>query len=164
MIYSFAPVIDKECRVLVLGSMPSVKSLEKSQYYGNKQNYFWPMMFDLFEEAFREEYEEKKALLLRHHVALWDVIAGCEREGSLDSNIKNEVPNDFPMLFQEYPKLETILFNGGKAKQCFQKNFPDLLKEKDWMQMPSTSPACTIKREEKRLKWQIIRSLCKGVQ
>ena len=164
MIYSFAPVIDCDCRVIVLGSMPSVKSLEKSQYYGNKQNYFWPMMFELFGEEFEEDYEAKKALLLRHHVALWDVISSCEREGSLDSRIKEETPNDFRALFSEYPNLQAIVFNGGKAYQSFKRNFPDLLKETEHVQMPSTSPACTIKREEKRLKWQIILSLCQKNQ
>lgn len=74
MIYSFAPIADENCRVLVLGSMPSVVSLERQQYYGHKQNFFWPMMFQLFAEPYSELYSDKKALLLRHHVALWDVL------------------------------------------------------------------------------------------
>ncbi len=154
MIYSFPPVIDHGCRVLVLGSMPSVVSLERGQYYGHKQNYFWPMMYDIFDEPYSDDFEEKKAMLLRHSIALWDVLASCEREGSLDSRITDETPNDIRALLAAYPSIQYILFNGGKAQQSFQKHFPDLLAQYSWKQMPSTSPAHTMKRDEKRKKWK----------
>ena len=160
MIHSFSPVIDETCRVLVLGSMPSVVSLERQQYYGHKQNYFWPMLFSLFEEPYSDDYDQKKALLLRHHIALWDVLASCERTGSLDSNITDEVPNQIEQLLLVYPSIQYIFFNGGKAYQCFKKYFPDLLEQLDWYQMPSTSPAHTMKREEKRERWKKILALC----
>lgn len=156
MIYSFAPMVDADCRVLILGSMPSVRSLERQQYYGHKLNYFWPMMFTIFEEPASEDYTVKQELLLRRHIALWDVLQSCEREGSLDSNIVNERPNDFPAFFAQYPALHTIFFNGGKAYQSFKKHYPQLLLEKTFFQMPSTSPAHTMKREEKLAKWQTI--------
>ncbi|MGM9525797.1 MAG: DNA-deoxyinosine glycosylase [Peptococcaceae bacterium] len=161
MIHSFSPVIDGQCRVLVLGSMPSVVSLERQQYYGHKQNYFWPMLFSLLEEPYSDDYSKKKDLLLRHHIALWDVLASCEREGSLDSNITDEVPNPIGQLLTDYPSIRYILFNGGKAYQSFKKYFPDLLEQIAWQQMPSTSPAHTMKREEKRNRWQMILPLCK---
>ena len=84
------PNIDKDCRALILGSMPGVKSLEAQQYYAHPQNRFWPMMAHLLGEALPSAYEEKLAMLLRHHIALWDSIGSCEREGSLDSAIRNE--------------------------------------------------------------------------
>ena len=161
MIHSFPPVVDADCRVLILGSMPSVVSLERQQYYGHRQNYFWPMLYELFDEPFCEDYEERKALLLRHHIALWDVIAGCERQGSLDSNITNEVPNAIPQLLEQYPSIRVLLFNGGKAYDSFRKAFPELLENVEWYRMPSTSPAHTMKREEKRKKWQILPEFCK---
>lgn len=161
MIYGFPPIVDDQCRVLVLGSMPSVVSLERQQYYGHKQNYFWPMLFSLLEEPYSDDYSKKKDLLLRHHIALWDVLASCEREGSLDSNITDEVPNPIGQLLTDYPSIRYILFNGGKAYQSFKKYFPDLLEQIAWQQMPSTSPAHTMKREEKRNRWQMILPLCK---
>ncbi len=165
MIHSFPPVIDETCRVLILGSMPSVVSLERQQYYGHKQNYFWPMMFTILEENYLEknysdDFEEKKNLILRHNIALWDVLASCEREGSLDSNITDEVPNDIRNLLKQYPSIQYILFNGGKAFQSFKKHFPDLLEQMEWKQMPSTSPAHTMKREEKMRQWQAALALC----
>lgn len=160
MIHSFAPIADENCRVLVLGSMPSVVSLERQQYYGHKQNFFWPMMFQLFAEPYSEQYSDKKALLLRHHIALWDVLASCEREGSLDSNITDEVPNDIRGLLKQYPSIQYLCFNGGKAYQTFKRNFPDLLQQMQYWQLPSTSPAHTMKREQKLQAWQVILSLC----
>ena len=154
MIHSFPPVININCRVLILGSMPSVVSLERGQYYGHKQNYFWPMMADILGEPYTDDFEAKKAMILRHHIALWDVLASCEREGSLDSSITDETPNEIRTLLQEYPSIQYILFNGGKAYQSFKKHFPDLLEQYAWRKVPSTSPAHTMKREEKRKNWQ----------
>lgn len=161
MIHCFPPIVDENCRVLVLGSMPSVTSLERQQYYGHKQNFFWPMMFQIFGEPYSDDYAVKRQLLLRHHVALWDVLASCEREGSLDSNITDEVCNAIPALLAEHPTIKYLLFNGGKAFQSFKRNFPALLEQMDYYQMPSTSPAHTMKRAQKLQKWQLILSLCR---
>ena len=77
MIYGFPPIVDEQCRVLVLGSMPSVVSLERQQYYGHKQNYFWPMLFSLLEEPYSDDYSKKKDLLLRHHIGMcWPAVSG----------------------------------------------------------------------------------------
>ncbi|MBQ2035469.1 MAG: DNA-deoxyinosine glycosylase, partial [Peptococcaceae bacterium] len=116
-------------------------------------NYFWPMMFSLLEEPETDDFEAKKAMLLRHRIALWDVLASCEREGSLDSHIIDETPNDIRALLARYPSIQYILFNGGKAHQSFQKHFPDILETYSWKKLPSTSPAYTMKREIKRKNW-----------
>ena len=159
-IHSFPPIIQDGCKVLILGSMPSVTSLEKHQYYGHKQNDFWPMLFDAFGQAYTDDYTIKKELLITHGIALWDVLSSCEREGSLDSSIVSEIPNDIAGLVAQYPTIECIALNGGKAYQSFKKYFPELLKEKQCIKMPSTSPAYTLKREEKRKQWQKIFDVC----
>ncbi|MBQ2905102.1 MAG: DNA-deoxyinosine glycosylase [Peptococcaceae bacterium] len=159
-IHSFPPIAAEGCKVLILGSMPSVTSLERHQYYGHKQNDFWPMMFAFFEQPYTDTYSVKQELLIKHGIALWDVLSSCEREGSLDSNIMNEIPNDINGLLVQYPTIEYIIFNGGKAYQSFKKYFPELLVQKQWIKMPSTSPAYTLKREEKRKKWRKILDIC----
>ena len=90
----FDPVYDENSRVLILGSFPSVKSREISFYYGHKQNRFWGMLCGYFSQEIPQTVEEKRALLLKHNVALWDVIAACDITGSSDSSIKNAVAND----------------------------------------------------------------------
>ena len=159
-IHSFPPIIRKGCRILILGSMPSVTSLEKYQYYGHKQNDFWPMMFDMFGQTYTEDYSKKQELLLSYDIALWDVLSSCERDGSLDSNIINETPNDIVGLIEEYPTIEYIIFNGGKSYQSFKKYFSNLLMQKEYLKMPSTSPAYTLKKEEKRKQWRKILDIC----
>ena len=159
MIYSFPPIVNEQSRILILGSMPSVRSLEQQQYYGNRQNYFWPMLFELFAEPFSEDYTLKQQLILRHHLALWDVLACCEREGSLDSQITNEFPHDFAAFFKRYPEIQTLFFNGGKSAQSFKKHFPEFFRTKCCYQMPSTSPAHTMRRDEKLKHWQILRTV-----
>lgn len=159
-IHSFPPIISEGCKVLILGSMPSVTSLDKQQYYGHKQNDFWPMMFTYFNEPYSEDYIDKQHLLMEHQIALWDVLSSCEREGSLDSNITDELPNDIRGLIAQYPSITHILLNGGKAYQSFKKYFPDLLKEKQCIKMPSTSPAYTLKKDQKRKEWRKILDIC----
>ena len=140
----FSPSIDENCTHLILGSMPSVASLGAQQYYAHPQNRFWPLMARILEHSSAPHcYEERLTMLLRHHVALWDSIAACERQGSLDADIKNEQGNDFSALLIQYPHIHTICFNGGKSFQCFKKYNKELLSRKDihFYQLPSTSPA-----------------------
>lgn len=140
----FAPSVDERCTTLILGSMPSVKSLEQQQYYAHPQNRFWPMMADFFNSGIKpDDYSEKLAMLRRHHIALWDSIGSCVREGSLDSAICDEIPNDFTSFLQKYPRIVRICFNGGKSFQSFKKYNKALLTDKKYtfFQLPSTSPA-----------------------
>lgn len=140
---SFSPQINKESKILILGSMPGIKSLEMQQYYAHPQNRFWRLMglFCNYENLQDLEYNERINILLRNNFALWDVISSCIREGSLDSNIENEKPNDIEQLLEEYPSVEIICLNGNKAYSEFKKNFPLLLNKYKYCKMPSTSPA-----------------------
>lgn len=154
------PIVDDATKVLILGSMPGAISLQKQQYYGNERNHFWGIISALFEQDIPESYEGKLALLKKYHIGLWDTIESCERKGSLDAAIKNEVPNDFHTLFSRYPQIELVLFNGGKAEMVFKKHmdkahWPTIRFEK----MPSTSPVPgrNVKSfEEKIISWQEI--------
>ena len=135
------PIVDTSTKVLIVGSMPGVQSLEKQQYYGNPRNHFWSIVCALLQVNVPNDYEERIQLLRKHNIGLWDVISHCERIGSLDSAIKNEVPNDFKALFQEYPQIECVLFNGSKAYEVFRKKIGfELLGERKYYKMPSTSP------------------------
>lgn len=158
------PIVDEKTRVLVVGSMPGVQSLEKQQYYGNARNHFWPIIGEVFGEVVPTVYEERIALLKKHGIGLWDTIQSCERKGSLDATIRNEVPNDFQWLFTTYPQIELVLFNGGKAFDVFKKRVGlDVLNGRRYEKMPSTSPipGKNIKSfEEKVAVWKIIAQTC----
>ena len=140
---SFKPSIDNNSKILVLGSMPGVKSLEEQQYYAHPQNRFWKIMGDICNKPKLHEfdYETKLKTLLNHNIALWDTIKSCKRNGSLDSDIQNETPNDIRNLLKLYPNIKTICLNGNKSYSAFKKYFPDLLEKCSCHKMPSTSPA-----------------------
>ena len=140
---SFKPSIDNNSKILILGSMPGVKSLEEQQYYAHPQNRFWKVMAFICNEPKLNEldYNLKLKTLLAHNIALWDTIKTCKREGSLDSDIQNETPNDIRKLLKLYPKIKTICLNGNKSYSAFKKYFPDLLEKYNYLKMPSTSPA-----------------------
>lgn len=141
---SFKASINKESRILILGSMPGVKSLLAQEYYAHPQNRFWKIMSILCNKNLAEfSYSEKLAALLNSKIALWDVIANCIREGSLDSAIENEQPNDIINLLKHYPNIKIIGLNGNKAYSAFNKYFKDILTSGDYLiyKLPSTSPA-----------------------
>ncbi|MEK4231042.1 DNA-deoxyinosine glycosylase [Solibacillus sp. FSL H8-0538] len=155
------PIVGADTCVLIVGSMPGQQSLEKQQYYGNARNHFWPIMGEILKTDIPTNYEQRIQLLRAYHIGLWDVIQSCERKGSLDSNIRNEIPNAFGKLFEEFPQIELILFNGGKAFDVFKKRVGfDILQNRQYEKMPSTSPipGKNIKSfEEKVADWQIIK-------
>ena len=140
---SFKPSIDNNSKFLILGSMPGVKSLNEQQYYAHPQNRFWKVMGNVCNEPKLPEldYETRLQILLNSNIALWDTIKSCKREGSLDSDIQNEKPNDIRKLLKTYPNIETICLNGNKSYTAFKKYFPDLLEIYTCYKMPSTSPA-----------------------
>ena len=158
--HGFPPIIDDDCNVLILGSFPSAESLRQQEYYAYKYNSFWKIAFALFDEPYRPDYEQKKTLLLRHHIALWDVLYSHEGSGSADADIKNPMPNDFPSFFKRYTGLNYIFFNGGASEQLFTK-----LVSKDFLpeniscsRLYSTSPANARYRfEEKQQNWSQIK-------
>jgi len=139
---SFSPQINNKSRILILGSMPGIKSLEMQQYYAHPQNRFWKIMSRLCgQDLYNSDYDTRIKTLLNNDFALWDVLKFCHRNGSLDSNIENETPNDIGKLLDENPQIEKIFLNGNKAYSAFKKYFPELLREYECCKMPSTSPA-----------------------
>lgn len=158
-ISSFAPIVAENSKVLILGTMPSVKSLEYQEYYGNKQNVFWQMMFQIFQEDFSDDYQNRKALLYKYKIALWDVLQSCQREGSLDSNIKSEQPNDIKGLLIAYPAISHIVFSSQKAQQYFKK-YIEATGGITFVTMPSPSGAnARMSIDEKIEKWKQIKKL-----
>lgn len=134
----FAPVFDKDSKVLILGSFPSVKSRQIDFYYGNKQNRFWKMLCGYFAEEIPESIEHKKAFLYRRNIALWDMVTACEIVGSSDASIKNaEIVNLDEIL--TIAKIEKILLNGTLAYALFVEKYKDIAIP--YEKMPSTSPA-----------------------
>ena len=139
IVHSFEPVYDKDSEILILGTLPSVKSRENNFYYGHKQNRFWKVLATLLKEPVPDTIEEKKAMLLAHRIALWDVIQSCDIKGSSDSSIKNVQPTDIGMILEK-TNITRIYANGNKAGQLYKRyQFP--VTGIEAMVLPSTSPA-----------------------
>jgi len=139
VVQTFAPVYDIDSTVLILGTLPSVKSRESCFYYGHPQNRFWKVLAEIFEEPVPQTIDEKKGLLLRNRVAIWDVVESCDIIGSSDSSIKNVTAADVASLLQE-TGITKVYANGGLAKKLYDR----FLAEKTGVaavQLPSTSPA-----------------------
>lgn len=149
---SFEPIYTPQARILIVGSMPSVKSLEQAQYYAHPRNAFWRILFDIFSEPTTLDYERKKALIRGHGLALWDAAAICEREGSLDSDMHDVVYNDFSTLYEVCTDIRTVLCNGATAYSLFLKS--GYAGERKVVRMPSTSPAYTLPYEKKLALWK----------
>ncbi len=155
VIQSFDPIVGPGARVLILGSMPGVASLEAGQYYAHPRNAFWQIMGDLFGAHPDLPYETRRSILLDQGVAVWDVLKHCRREGSLDSNIRDEIPNDFRKLFEMHPGISRVLLNGGTAARCYGKYVQPIVPDLPAISVPSTSPAYAAMRyEEKRGRWR----------
>lgn len=137
-IHPFAPVCDAHSRVLILGSFPSVKSRKNAFYYGHPQNRFWRVLAEVFDEDAPQTIAHKQAFLLRHHLALWDVIGDCEIAGSSDSSIRRAAPNDLEMLLAKCP-VKVVLLNGKTAEKVFLRFWKDL--HIPYYTLPSTSSA-----------------------
>ncbi|WP_068635764.1 DNA-deoxyinosine glycosylase [Thauera butanivorans] len=163
-LHSFAPAVRADARVLVLGSMPGRASLDAAQYYAHPRNAFWPIMGALFGAGPELPYAERLARLNMAGVALWDVIAACERSGSLDSAITpgSIEPNDFAGLFRSCPRIRHVFFNGTTAETAFRRHVrsrvalpPDLA----FTRLPSTSPAHAARGFDAKLAaWQAVRA------
>ncbi len=137
--HGFGPVYDKESRILILGSFPSVKSREQAFYYGHPQNRFWKVLAALADTEVPQTIEEKKEWLHLHHVAVYDVIEACDIEGSSDSSIRNVIPADIRMIIEQ-SNVSHIFTNGklaGKLYHRYQEKTCDLLMK----ELPSSSPA-----------------------
>lgn len=140
----FDPVARPDARVLILGSMPGVASLEATEYYAFPRNVFWKIMGNLFGADPQTGYISRLEKLKENHIALWDVIRTCYRPGSLDSAISDEgmETNDFKGFFEKHPQISHIFFNGQKAAGLFKKRVaPGLHGQYEFCVLPSTSPA-----------------------
>ena len=133
------PIIDEQCEVLILGSFPSVKSRKISFYYGHPQNRFWKVIANIYEEELPKTIDEKKEMLLKHKIAIWDVIKSCDIIGSADNSIKNVVPNNLDIIFKN-ANIENIYVNGNQALNLYNKYLLPIIKIKATL-LPSTSPA-----------------------
>jgi hypoxanthine-DNA glycosylase len=162
-IHSFAAVCDSAASVLILGSIPGKKSLQQSQYYAHPSNAFWKIMGELLGANPNLPYRERLRIVQSCGIALWDVLASCERESSLDAHIRNESVNDFASFFARHPHITQIFFNGSKAEQCFKKLVQNkqALPPLTFHRLPSTSPAhAGMRYEEKLQAWRAINSSC----
>ena len=153
-ITAFPPVAPPGARVLILGSMPSVESLNQGFYYAHPRNAFWRILADVYGEPLPVDIPGKVALLTRHDIALWDVLQSCERQGSLDSAIRQPTPNDFRSLFLRCSGIRQIRFNGGTAERLFMKWGRPFTEGRDCRRVPSTSPAYTLSYERKLAQWR----------
>lgn len=153
-IYSYPPVADAHCCVLILGTMPSVQSLKDGFYYAHPRNAFWRILAECTGEVRPETIEQKKGLLLRHHIALWDTAKSCVREGSLDSAMRDVELNDLDSFFKRYPQIERVLLNGTAAWTLYRRLPEKLIKARPCVKLPSTSPAYTLSYEKKLAAWK----------
>lgn len=159
---SFPPQVGEGCRLLVLGTVPSLRSLEMRQSYAHPHNLFWPFMGELYDAGSDLPYAERIARLHAAGVGIWDVLKHCERPGSLDSSIRpeSEVPNDIPRLLDAHPTIRAIALNGAKAQQVFARRIggrirPARLADIELLALPSTSPAnASIPRAVKLERWR----------
>lgn len=137
--HGFGPIIDQSCKILILGSFPSVKSREEAFFYMYPQNRFWPLMSKILEEDFvSADIKKKREILLKYHIALYDVIESCSIEGSKDSSITDVIPTDISKLIKDTNILH-IFLNGKTAFNLFLQYNPSL--EKIASYLPSTSSA-----------------------
>lgn len=142
ILQSFPPIAAPAARILILGSMPGTASLEAGQYYAHPMNAFWRIMGDLFGAGRDVPYEKRTRILQDQGIAVWDVLQSCTRPGSLDQNIRDEVPNDFARFFADHPALVRIGLNGGKAATSFRRHAARVCPEHVRVtHLPSTSPA-----------------------
>ncbi|MDD3763762.1 MAG: DNA-deoxyinosine glycosylase [Nevskiales bacterium] len=161
---SFAPVARRDARVLILGSMPGIASLDAQQYYAHPRNAFWAIVGDITGVAATEPYPRRLQGLKHAGIALWDVLHTCVRPGSLDAAIVEAsiVANDFAHFFARHTLLTHVFFNGAKAAQSFrryvQPTLPDDIAQRlRFAQLPSTSPAnASSSIARKRQHWQAV--------
>lgn len=155
MQHPFEPVYDAHSNVLILGTFPSVKSREHHFYYGHPQNRFWKVIAALTKSELPTTIEEKQAMLLKHGIAIWDVIQSCEITGSSDSSIKNVVPMNFSTILAQ-SQIKRIFANGATAEKLYQK-YCETTTGIPIIKLPSTSPAnAAFSLEKLLLEWRVL--------
>ena len=153
--HTFEPVYDENSKILILGSLPSVKSREQGFYYGHPQNRFWKVLAGLLKWEEPVTIEEKKKMLLENKIAIWDVLESCDIQGSSDSSIKNAVAADIPGLLEK-TKIEKIYVNGTTAGKYYKKYLYPLTGV-EAVVLQSTSPLnCRYNLEKLTVNWSVI--------
>ncbi len=154
--HNIEPVYDEYSEILILGSFPSVKSRENKFFYGHPRNRFWTVTAAVYEDDVPQTTDEKRKFLLKHHIAVWDVIKYCDITGSSDSSIRNVTANDISLILAA-ADIKKIYVNGRKAEELYKKYiFPQTKREA--LCLPSTSPANAAWSVERLIRdWQIIR-------
>lgn len=161
--HAFPAIENQQAEKLILGSMPSVASLQAQQYYAHPRNAFWPIITRLFEQVPELSYQQRKALLLQQGIALWDVLQSCHRPGSLDAKIDMDtvVVNDFNQFYKQHPSIQQVFFNGGMAEKIYKKRVIPTLHQFvniQYHRLPSTSPAyAAMSKEQKLNAWRQIK-------
>lgn len=152
MEYSFAPVIGEDSKILILGSLPGVRSLAAARYYAHPQNRFWKIVYGAWAKSPDDDFDARYKFILEHGLALWDVIKCARREGSSDGSIRDESPNDVPALLASHPNVVKIIFNGGCAFAKYKKYFGE--PKLEYARLLSTSPACAGRDTEREAMWR----------
>lgn len=145
--HPFDPIINENSKVLILGTFPSIDSFKNNFYYGHKRNQFWKILSHIYKLNL-DTTDDKLSFLKDKNIALWDVIKGCNRENSLDSNLKNIEINDIKELVLKYPNIKIIFFSSKKAKELYNKKYKDFDFRVDVLPSPSSANA-RMKIEEK---------------
>lgn len=152
---NFEPIVGDNPQILILGTYPGKESLENQEYYKSNHNSFWYIIQQVFNNG--EElstYEEKCKVLKKNGIALWDVAESCNRDGSLDKNIKDVKVNDIRSFLNEHPSITKIIFNGNKAEKLFSKYFSGITVECECEKTKSSSNACSISKDDKVKIWK----------
>lgn len=158
IIHPIPPLYDADCKLLILGSFPSVKSREAMFFYGHPQNRYWKLIARLFGESVPETIEEKKRLALTHHIAMWDTIRSCTITGSSDSSIRDVVPNDLSVIL-DHSKVERIFCNGATSHKLYMK-YIFLMTGIKAVKLPSTSPAnAAFTLDRLAEEWSVIKEI-----
>lgn len=163
-VHSFAPIANRHAEILILGSMPGQASLAAGRYYAHPRNHFWPIVAELMRFDAAASYERRVRALKAAHIAVWDVLHSCKREGSLDSAIETDslAVNDFHAFFAAHEKIRHVFFNGAKAESCYRRyvlrdGAPTRL---GYSRLPSTSPAnAALSFANKLEAWRAISSM-----
>ena len=150
------PLIDNATVILIMGTMAGEQSIAKQEYYANRGNLFWKILFAVFEEEFSTSYEDRKALLKKHNIGLWNVLKSCKREGSSDATITEETINDFENLHKQFPNIKYVFFESKAAAKYFQK-YAVPQKNVTYMTLPSTSGLnAVLTAAEKMEQWKAV--------
>ena len=155
LLHGLPPIVGEGAHTLILGNMLSVMSAASQQYYGNPHNAFWRITGELYRFAPDDPYDDRAAALVANGVAVWDVLKSCRRVGSLDSAVEPDsmVGNDFGDLFRTYPEIRRVFFNGAAAEKNYN-SLVDAVPDATYRRLPSTSPAQTMRYEDKLTIWR----------